>query len=174
MNYLYVKGNELGKYEESVLSLLLACDDDFYPSLSSRRVHRTGSQDQKTNLQLYIRDKDKFGYILCLDGDLVAGFVNWEYDYQEDGFHCYPKNAYFDTVLVHPEKRATAIPLFLYRHAEKRLRQENIHYIGTSTWSTHIMQIRFFERLGMKRFNQGNNDRGNGVSSVHYIKDMNN
>lgn len=172
MNYLYVKGNELGKYEESVLALLMMCDDDFYPSLSSRRINRTGSQDQKTNLQLYIRDKHDFGYILCLDEERVIGFVNWEYEYQADGFHRYPKNAYFDTVLVHPAKRATAIPLFLYRQAENRLRDERIRYIGTSTWSTHAMQIRFFERLGMKRFNQGNDDRGNGISSVHYIKEV--
>ena len=83
-------------YRSSVLELLLLCDEEFSPSLSSKRK-KEQDESKESCLLRYLEEKDSFHqYILLIERQRAIGMMNFVLT--EDGIA-------IDTFCIHPAFR---------------------------------------------------------------------
>ncbi|WP_406660647.1 GNAT family N-acetyltransferase [Methanolobus sp. ZRKC3] len=142
-------------------------DEEFYPPLSKRgesiaaRVKRTLATQNSNYLlaQLKIPDpSDKLNGFVGL-----IGYTNkWKSE----------ADSYINFLASHPAYRKYGVSKLLCVELEKMLCSIGIKRIYLCTWSSNLAAMRFYEKLGYNAYSVILNDRGKGIDTLNYRKNI--
>ena len=154
--------------QQEMLSILIECDEDFIPSLSSRREK---GQSQVDKLKIYMEEKKNYPHLFVYKDKQLIGFSNFIH---KEIIKINYKDVYtnfIDTTCILPDYRNLGIGKNVYAYYENLLpEQYKLSYIARETWSTNYRQIHIYEQLGYKRVAIKLNDRGEDIHTYTYIK----
>ena len=157
-------------FQEDIWNLLVMCDHEFVPPLSSRGSTTQADLDV-TEMENAI-PKEYFKNILSQnnlvaieDGHVVA-FMSFKKNYVCENIASeYAPNLYVTTIIVHPEFRHQGIAGKFYRSLMRTFKK---HYIFTRTWSSNKGHLRILTQLGFHGHCYLADDRGPGIDTVYY------
>ncbi|MBS4534077.1 GNAT family N-acetyltransferase [Clostridium sp. D2Q-14] len=157
---------EILPFKDSIWEILLLCDKDFYPPLSSRENNPLGPINY---FECLFTDTSKF--ILALDESKLVGFSIFYHNYYEDLIAKYTPCNYVKIACVHPEYRGQKIASKFNRFIEQKLPDDLIlPFIVRRTWSSNFPQMRLLKNYGYTLFHMFENDRGDDISTVYFAK----
>lgn len=155
-------------FRKELWNLLLLCDKDFLPSLSSRENNPKGPIRYFEEL---FKDNSKF--ILAFSGNKLVGFSIFYHNYYEDLISTFTPCNYIKIACVHPEYRGLKIASMLNQFIEEDLPENLVlPHIVRRTWSTNTPQLGLLQKYGYNLIHEINNDRGNNISTVYFAKCM--
>jgi len=156
-------------HRQDVLRLLVECDDEFLPSLSSKRIQPNNIQSKEELLMQYMKEKDTENYyILAYDNQQLVGFLNFVPRYQVPGF---PLSNDVDTTCVQKEYRNKGIARRLYTFLETSLPSNvQMSYVTRTTWSKNATQLHLYQQFGYTLLEKKEHDRGEGVHTLVFGK----
>lgn len=182
--FIYFKNLKSSDLKNQVKSILYSCDKEFLPALSLRE------NSTQTKLKYpskyvsshkpisYYKTMIKQSFILAMDGRSVVGFMSFIYDYKND---VYDKaidtdiNLYITTLCVKKIYRGNRISYKLYEKIESlKVQDKRIGYISTRTWSENHTHLKTLYNLGYHLIKTISNDRGEGIDTVYFLKDISN
>lgn len=157
---------------EQVLEILMQCDHDFFPSLSSKRGSSAISQSTRLLQYLSEKDYDGHGYLLVEEEEgKVIAFCNFYPTYVIDELPDFPNHLHVDTICVLPEYRGQGIAKNIYAKLMEYTRDtKGLDYIGLATWSTNHVHMGVMSTLEFEEIGRLENARDNGVDTVWYGK----
>lgn len=183
--YEFVPDIRKTRYLDQVWEILCECDKDFVPPLSSR--NGTGQKNFSSISNGSGRDGEKTGeskpteyfnkmiqqhFILALDeNNDVAGFLSFSIDNPilED----ITRNIYMSTACIRKKDRGKRISGEFYEYVEYKLPEEfKRDKILTRTWSTNEKQVHIFTKRGYKPVKVLPNDRGPGIDTIYFLKEL--
>jgi len=111
-------------------------------------------------------------FILAIDeNDYVAGFLSFKIDYA--ALEEITKNIYMSTACIRKKDRGKRISGEFYEYVEYKLPEEyRRDKILTRTWSTNEKQIHIFTKRGYKPVKVLPNDRGPGIDTIYFLKQV--
>lgn len=166
--------------------ILQEIDYEFIPPLS----YRESTTDQFENEVLETEKPD-----LYFDGlleqkiivskkkanNIVTGFISYRPCYIVKGtaeesisnkeleIECH----YISTIGVSKGARGNGITRMFYKEIEREVTKSKLNnWVATRTWSTNITHIRILESLGYKKIIELKNDRGTGIHTVYFAKEI--
>ena len=162
-----------------IWTTLVEADHEFLPPLSQRG---SGTQTtfspvqatQSTGPVAYfdsIRHQDLLTACLGSAPDTVAGFMSYRPESHLPDTANQQTYHYVTTVVVHPAFRGHRLTQQLY---EKLLATAYpLHQgVATRTWSTNTAHMRLLHRLGFTPVHRIPDDRGPGIDTVYFAKDI--
>lgn len=157
-------------FKSQMWDLLRLCDNDFFPSLSSRENSPNGPIQYFEGLFT-----ENAKYLLAFDEEQLLGFSIFSHNYFEDLISQFTPCNYIKIACVHPTYRGMKIASKFNKFLEEDLPHNLVlPYIVRRTWSTNIPQLSILKRNGYNLIHQFNNDRGNNISTVYFAKQLNN
>ncbi|WMW21416.1 GNAT family N-acetyltransferase [Methanolobus mangrovi] len=142
-------------------------DTDFYPPLSERgggipeRVD-AGLDTPKGNfLVARLKERDSSDHT-----DGIVGMVGYTRNWKSDD------SAYINFLATHPQHRNQGISRELCLRLEEFLGEQEIKRIYLCTWSSNPAAIKFYEKLGYYAYSVVLDDRGRGINTIYYKKDI--
>ena len=165
---------------DSIFDLCCVCDHDFVPPLSSRESSTqhgfgTGTSENVKPVQYFEIMKKQ--YFVCArdeSGKMVA-FLTFKHNYTCDEVKQYGLCNYMSTACVYPEHRRHGLVSMMYDVVEYTLPADMLtDYVTTRTWSTNTAQVHAFPKRGYREVYRIPNDRGEGVDTIYYVKDIRN
>lgn len=190
MEIKYLKPIELIKckdYMNNILDILVECDKEFVPPLSSRNSTRQVDFNFKG---IYDTDKKPIEYlkkiteqhnILVIQDGAVIAFMSYIYDYDRNEFFNKKNiddiNNYISTICVRKEFRSKGIAEKMYEYIENALPKDiSSQYVSTRTWSTNISHINLLKKRNYENTHTIKNDRiledGTKVDTVYFCKKL--
>ncbi|WP_044642659.1 GNAT family N-acetyltransferase [Risungbinella massiliensis] len=171
MQYYIVDKLDDDEKLEQVLEILIQCDQEFFPSLSSKRGSDTISQSTRLLQYLSEKDLEGHGYVLVEKEGKVIGFCNFYPTYVIDELPNFPEHLHVDTVCVLPEYRGQGIAKNIYAKLMEYTREtKGLEYIGLATWSENWIQEGIMSSLEFEEIGRLENARDQGVDTVWYGK----
>ncbi|MCP3685605.1 MAG: GNAT family N-acetyltransferase [bacterium] len=147
--------NKKGEYEE-LYSFLEAVDEDFFPALSKYPYPFREHLDR-------VVEK---GTIFYIKEETVIGMISF-YDHDERF-----ESAYIDLIAVLKEHRKKNLGMLLMEKCFSELKSKNIKKVRIRTWSTNPASKKLYEKAGFKVYKTEKDDRGKGVDSVYFEKEL--
>lgn len=145
---LYVSNLRDSIYRESLLSLLVMCNHDFSPALSSSRLIHDIHATEQDKLRAYLREKDVFHqYLLFVEQDVVIGMVNFVETY--DGIEV-------DTICVHPSYRNQGIAKAFYDYLFQLCAEHHLLSVLVACNKTAYSHIGLLKSLGFTTSDESN------------------
>ncbi len=150
--------------------MLILCDKEFVPPLSSRdsttQMELSPVEAEDRVPEAYFKEISAQPAIIATKAGRLIAIMSFKHDYICEHISSdYAPNLYVTTVIVHPAHRHHGIAGRLY---EKLLRQYPRHYVLTRTWSTNLSHIRILLSIGFHEHCCLRDDRGPGVDTVYY------
>lgn len=156
-------------YKQKLLSLLLACDDDFFPTISAKRNPHDGKKE--TGLRIYMDEKKDYHYLLVWDEGRLIAFSNFVLDFTIPCFPDYPKSLHIDTVCVERAYRNQGIGKRIYQYYEEMLPDAfRATYYTLETSSINKPQIKLMEKFQYEIICRITDDRGKGIDTIYFGK----
>ena len=152
---------------EEIRKLLVLCDKEFVPALSSRSTtvqSQLKESDKNEGIEAYFQGVASQSAILAIEDNKVVAFMSFRKDYICEHIKIVP-NLYITTVIVHPDYRQNGIAGKMY---DRIIRQFPKCDLFTRTWSTNISHIRILLSLGFHEHCQLSDDRGEGIDTNYY------
>ncbi len=187
MEIKYLESEELSKnkkYMNDILDILVECDKDFIPPLSSRNSTRqTDFNDIKTDTKPmeYFKKITQQNNILVIQDGVVIAFMSYIYNYDKDEFfnknNIDDVNNYITTICVRKGFRGKKIAEKMYEYIENIL-INNIEspYISTRTWASNIPHINLLKKRSYENTYTIKNDRiledGTKIDTVYFGKNL--
>ena len=160
------------KYYDGILKMLKDADDEFFPPLSARNSSTqsdlSSMEKSSDGVIKYFEELKKQSFLVaCEDGELLA-FVSYRENYSngEIGEEFIP-DIYISTLVVSPIARGKGLTYKMYE--ELFAQYENVN-IFTRTWSENFAHIKILEKFGFETFKVLENDRGEGIDTIYFIK----
>ena len=157
-------------FQEDIWNLLVLCDHEFVPPLSSRGS--TTQADLEVEETEGAIPKEYFNNILAqnnlvaIEDGHIVGFMSFKKNYVCENISSeYAPNLYVTTIIVHPDYRHQGIAGKFYNRLMRKFRK---HYIFTRTWSSNKGHLRILTQLGFHGHCYLADDRGPGVDTVYY------
>ena len=172
-------------FQNDLMKLLITCDEEFIPALSSR----IGTLQKGFRFEIYIGNdripqeyfnallKQKF--ILILNNNRIIGFMSFVHGFYDNEFFSPVFSAdginnYVSTICVDPDFRNKGLANNLYSYIEGNL-PDNVKssYISTRTWSTNTGHINLLIKRNFTLTHTLYRDRienGKEIDSVYYCK----
>ena len=169
---------------KSIYDLLVTCDKEFVPPLSTRNTTTQIGFDSTC----IVSDKQPYQYwtnilnqknILAIVGDNVVGIMSFKYNYKLSGhfdtdIQKDAINNYVSTICINKNYRGNGIAGKLYDYIENNLpKKYKSDYVSTRTWSTNINHINLLYKYSYKLIYTIENDRecdGNKLDTLYFIK----
>lgn len=153
----------LKEYQQQIRNLLILCDNEFVPPLSSR-ISSTQQQLKNAMPQNHFVDN----YFACLCDQMNCILVE---DNKVIGFVSYIENTvtelevYISTIIVNPDYRRKRYAQELYRHILTCYPDTKIR---VRTWSTNVGHINLLNHLGFTEYRRIKDDRGEGIDTIYF------
>lgn len=166
--------------QEQIKALVFACDQEFYPPLSSRtsstQSHLNTSDSVKEDGPLtYYEEIKKQSFIVAVEDSKLIGFLTYIQDYQQAVFAEYCpgcNNHYVTTICVTKANRGQKISHQLYEELEKQTASTINSVVSTRTWSENYSHINVLEKRDYQMIYQLNNHRGEGIHTLYFAKQI--
>ncbi len=161
----FVFSEGFGEYEEAAWLLTKAADEDFVPPLSTRmsttqkNLNPGASEDVEGPVE-YFAELKKQHNLLAVEDNRLLGFMSFRPDHE--------LGCYVSTVIVDASIRNQGIAKQLY----EKLIATAVRPIATRTWSQNHAHIHILEELGFINFDTIPNDRGVGIDTVYFKRDL--
>ena len=156
-----------------VRRLLESCDNEFVPSLSARTSTRQTDlrclEGTGTRPGEYFSELSHQPFVLALSDGHVIAFLSFIEDHPVMRGEERLVTTYVTTICVAPEWRHRGIATDLYRHLE---RHASSRYLSVRTWSTNAAQVTLLQSLGYRELSRIRDDRGEGINTVYYLRDL--
>lgn len=190
MEIEYLKPTELIKcknYMNNILDILVECDKEFVPPLSSRNSTKQadfnfiGSYDTDNKPMEYFKKITEQHNILVIQDGIVIAFMSFIYNYDRNEFfnknNIEDINNYISTICVRKEFRRKGITEKMYEYIENVLPKDIASkYVSTRTWSTNISHINLLKKRNYENTYTIKNDRiledGTKVDTVYFGKNL--
>ncbi|MBN1558759.1 GNAT family N-acetyltransferase [candidate division KSB1 bacterium] len=162
----------------AVWKLVKACDDDFVPPLRWRNstVARNLINDLARRAEepvLYF-DMLKEQYLLIASlANKIVGFISFRNQYSCAELNGWNPSNYITTICVERECRGMGVGAALYHTILAGLPDElACHYATTRTWDGNSRHILLLKSYGFKLVHHAANDRGSGIGSLYWAKEI--
>ena len=161
MEIKYVKPTDIIKskgYLDDILDILVECDTEFVPILSSRTTTKQTDfnsieiYDTNTKPTEYFINITKQHNILAIQDNKVIAFMSFIYNYDRNEFFNKKDiddvNNYITSICVKKDFRRQGIAEKLYDFVENSLPNDiSSQYISTRTWSTNIAHLSILKKI---------------------------
>lgn len=180
MNITYCSGDALSSHQRETLWILLKqADREFVPPLSARETSTQQHLAESTPAPqtdhasaeptLYFQAMMQQHFLLAEENGCLLGFLSCIPAYTlmlpcKEARLC----TYVSTIIVDSAHRGKGIARMLYRH----LFSITENPIVTRTWSSNHAHIGLLGTLGFELIATLPNDRGAGIDTVYYQKDV--
>lgn len=179
MTYLFFDKLDDKYWKNQIKNFIDIYDSDFIPPLSSRQTSLDNSfhntDIDKNDKNNYFESIIKQSFILCVEDEKLIGFMSFKMDYLPE---CIgdkkekPLYVYVTTIIIDKNSRGKGIARNLYIELCTHFYNKKI-IISTRTWSHNYGHLSVLNKMGFKRVLTINNDRGEGVNTVYFIKNLN-
>jgi ribosomal protein S18 acetylase RimI-like enzyme/aspartate/glutamate racemase len=166
--------------KKQLWKILLEIDYEFVPPLSFRDSTTFSFDSDLKNTkvpEVYYQNllKQELMVSMRKNTDEVVGFVsyipNYTITHDNHSFKCF----YITTIGVTKGARGNGIAKQFYKKIEEEAKKKaTCTKVATRTWSMDKTHIRILESMGYKKVIEIENDRGLGIHTVYYAKDLNN
>ena len=179
--------NEISKdVKNQIWKILQEIDYEFIPPLSYRESTTDQFENdniETENLQPYFDGLLEQKIIVSKKkaSNRITGFMSYKPNYQvvsnkehsvtnkEISFSSH----YISTIGVTKGARGNGITRMFYKEIEKEVaKSKENNWVSTRTWSTNITHIRILESLGYENIIEIKNDRGAGIHTIYYAKQI--
>jgi len=164
------------RVKNSILDILRLCDKEFFPPLSQR----TGTmqtdfakKSEAAGLEAYFDEILKQRAILAQDdGGKIIGFLSFRLNPETPILAPYFPIVHITTICVSPTGRGQGIGRSFYDFLFRWSEQNGIRYIATRTWSANAGHIPLLQKRGFAVIHTIADDRGKGVDTLYYLKEL--
>ena len=175
---IFLKIYELSNLQDDgvsaqILQILTRCNNEFVPPLDTRNstmqsdFSKLSELDNNIPYAYFELVKEQNALIVGEDG-IVAGFISFRKDVVTETIPSeYLPNIYISTVITDTNFRRQGITKRMY---EKLFEKYSARNIFTRTWSTNLAHTRLLESYGFAEYKRIENDRGDGIDTVYYLK----
>ena len=166
-------------YEKDILAILMECDKEFVPRLSTRdSVVTTNFSSKKPffksrahALKDYFNELKEQNFLLLVDSGRVVGLLAYKLNYFSEIIPDSCNNVYISLVIMRSEYRR--------RGLSRSLLESLFNYypdrpVFIRTWSTNNPQISMLRGLLFTIVERIPNDRRKGVDTVYFRRSPNN
>lgn len=164
--------NRLNEYEvDDIWKLLILCDKEFVPSLSSR--NSTTQRDLNNSINHneypteYLKNLLNQEFVLSKKDGKVVGFLSYIPNRSMEIEGEMLDVMYISTIIVNPDYRNTGLTKGMYN-----LILNESSRVVTRTWSTNYTHLHILEGLGFKVIERVENGRGIGVDTLVFLKEV--
>ena len=173
MEFILLTKAQKESYRTQIFDMMLACDKDFVPPLSTRfSTSDTTFSDQtgaENGINAYFESMIREEMLVAVEGGVLLGFVTFKRDLVNGviGADTLP-NLYICTLLLSPAARGRGLTSQMYAHLFDAL-YPHVN-LFTRTWSTNLAHLKILERFGFSLVKRIENDRGAGIDTVYFGK----
>lgn len=162
--------------KKEIYDLLKECDLDFWPPLSARsgtsQKELSGARQSAGGVRSYYEEILQQSAILAKRGEETIGFLSYRPSYRCQALEQFGEVCYMTTLCLRHTERGKGLSPSIYRAAEQRIRQRFPGRLITfRTWSTNQAQMHLVQKLGYRCVAVLENDRGEGVDTMYYVKE---
>lgn len=172
MDIQILSQEEQALYYDEILEMLYAADKDFVPPLSARssttQSDLASSSQNDDGVQLYFNEMKKQRFMVAVEDEKLLAFVSFKENYTNTAIdeNLLP-NIYISTLIVKPEARGKHLTQTMYDILFKAFSDRNIL---TRTWSANTAHIRILSKFNFETLSILENDRGQGIDTIYFIK----
>lgn len=175
-NFNILKKEEINRYKKQIFQMLVECDEEFLPPLSSRIITSPeflNIKNEPKGIPIdYFNDIINQKIIVVMEEEKVIAFMSFKENYintyiSEETL----PNVYVTTLLVKPEYRGKGIAKRIYYMLINECQNVNIY---TRTWSTNESHKKILSEIGFKNYIVLQDDRGKGIDTIYFVKEKNN
>ena len=156
---------------DGIADVITACDDEFVPPLSERYV---ASGDSTTSLSGYIESVicscNLFAVAIDDESDTIIGFASAQMRHVDIEMFGDIDTTYISTICVLRKYRRHGIANELYAMIEIYAKRNGNGIVTLRTWSTNGTQMALTQHRGYQVHRIIENDRGDDISSVYFLK----
>lgn len=168
--------------KKQIWDILCECDREFYPPLSARnssvqkdlRTENPSEEDRSVTPTVYFDEMIQQYFILAFDdkGEMT-GYMTFKKDYICDALQSFGKSLYITTICVRKDYRRQHVMNSLYDCMESEVTKFcGCPRISTRTWSENDAHMHGLAQRGYKLLCRLENDRGPGVDTVYYGREI--
>ncbi len=139
---------------KKIRDFVAANDNDFYPTIASRR-------DLADFVQSVYEAKGK--YVICFDGDKIAGLTSVYLNHPQF-------ITYYHYIAIDKEYRGMGISTTLYNYVHKICGENGVQRAIVKTWSTNRVSQAMFKKHGFFHLYTAEDDRSKGVHTYFLAK----
>lgn len=164
------KDNINESYYYEIKDLLILCDNEFIPPLSSRistsQSVLLSDMVQFPSIEQYLQGIKEQTTLVAKHYNHVIGFISFKHNHccDEIPFDIQP-NVYVTTVITHPDYRGLGLAEKMY---SRILDKFDSRHLFTRTWSTNNIHIHVLEKMGFSKYCVKKDDRGVGIDTVYF------
>lgn len=164
------------KIEEQLWDLLLLVDSEFIPPLSSRvgtTMQYLIPNETDKNISRYFMDILDQELLIAFDNkNTVIGFLSFILNYHASILVPYSPSVYITTIAINPNYRKQGIGTKLGQKLEECIQYKN-QFLTFRTWSTNLANIALAKKLNCKEFLRLDNNRGQNIDTIYFVKALN-
>lgn len=169
MTLQHLNDTEKQKYRDGIRNLLVICDREFVPPISSRTSTTQSNLSGKEagdGISAYLDALMEQEIVCALDDDSLLGFVSYRKDYTcPEIDKSLTPNVYLSTLIVSPDARGRGITRQIYSYLFEKYSDRPIF---TRTWSTNLAHIKILEKFGFSEHLRIKNHRGENIDTVYF------
>lgn len=143
-----------GELDGRIRDFIAANDNDFYPTISSRR-------DLADFVQSVFVAKGR--YVVCFDGKKIAGLTSIYLDHPSF-------ITYYHYIAIDKDYRGKGISTTLYNMVHEICREYGVQWAIVKTWSTNHVSQAMFKKHGFFHLYTAEDDRSAGIHTYFYAK----
>ena len=172
---LYAPGELDGADTEALWQLLVAADDEFVPSLSSRG-EGAGERlapdvpSASGGPRGYFDEIRSHWIIFGLANQRVIGMMSFIPHYSNDILRDWSPCSYLSTLIVDKPYRRRGVARWLYGYLIDHSREMGDVTVGTRTWSTNVGHLALLDNLGFAPVKMIPDHRAPGVDTIYFAR----
>ena len=174
---LYAPGELDGADTEALWQLLVAADNEFVPSLSSRgdtttKRLVTDTSSSRDGPRRYFNDTLSQWIIFGLANQRVIGMMSFIPHYNADILGDCSPCSYLSTLIVDKSYRRCGVARHLYGFLIEHSRKIGDVAVGTRTWSTNVGHLAILDDLGFIPAKTIPDHRAPGVDTIYFARSV--
>lgn len=172
---LYAPGELDDQDTEALWQLLVAADNEFVPSLSSRgdtttKRLVTDTSSSRDGPRKYFNDTQSQWIIFGLINQRVVGMMSFIPHYNADILGDWSPCSYLSTLIVDKSYRRSGVARRLYGYLIDYSRKIGDVAVGTRTWSTNVGHLALLDDLGFVPAKTIPDHRAPGVDTIYFAR----
>lgn len=163
--------------KREVYAILKECNEDFVPPLSQRnstfQKDWSCTEDSEDGIRDYCAEIEKQNNVLLKrNGEMIA-FLSFRVPYSCKELSGFDKICYLTTLCIRKVYQGYKLAPEIYEQTKRYIRElYPDHCMALRTWSTNGAQLHMMEKLGFTCVARLENDRGEGIDTVYFLKEL--